>query len=340
MKFVDEAIIVIHSGDGGNGCVSFCRGKYSLKIPNGGDGGDGGNVFLLTKKNINTLLDFRFNRDFFAECGKNGSSNNCTGRRGRDLYIYIPVGTRVINLENNKIIINMFKDNQSFMIAKGGLHGLGNARFKYSVNYLLRNKIFGTKGEKYKIKLELILLADVGVVGLPNSGKSTFVRAVTSAKPKVSEYPFTTLFPSLGIVKVNKKSNFIIADLPGIIEGASRGVGLGIRFLKHLERCSILLHLIDLLPLNGSNPIKNINVLFREMEQYNILLKKKTHWLVFNKIDLFPNIDIAKDLVRNIVCYLNWNKQYYLISAFYRNGIQKLCYDIMQFINANCINDT
>ncbi|MCR3754752.1 MAG: GTPase ObgE [Candidatus Westeberhardia cardiocondylae] len=333
MRFVDEVVIFVSAGHGGNGCVSFYRGKKGMyAIPDGGDGGNGGNVLLLTNRNLNTLVDFRFKKKFFAERGKNGGSCYCTGKRGRDTHIYVPIGTKVKNLQTNKII-DMIYDGQCLVIAQGGLHGLGNSRIRLFSDNFTKNKIYGGAGEKYYIQLELILLADVGVIGLPNAGKSTFVRSVSAAKTKVAEYPFTTLYPILGVVKISCISDFTIADLPGLAKGASCGVGLGIRFLKHLERCMILLQIVDLVPMNGSNPIENIQIVFEEIEKYSKLLQNKPHWLIFNKIDLFSNIDQAKNFVQVIVKKLHWKQKYYLISAaHFHDSTKKLCYDVAKFI--------
>ncbi|CEN32145.1 GTPase ObgE/CgtA [Candidatus Westeberhardia cardiocondylae] len=335
MQFIDEVIIKVFAGNGGNGCISFRREKHiSRGEPNGGDGGNGGNVWLLAEKNLNTLVDFQFKKKFFAECGCNGGSSNCTGKNGKDMYIKVPVGTRVVNLDTNKIIGDMIFDKQSLMIAKGGFHGFGNARFKSFFNSSLNKKVFGKRGEICCVELKLILLADVGIVGLPNAGKSTMVRTLTAARPKVAEYPFTTLFPNLGVVKLNFENNFVIADLPGLIEGASRGVGLGIRFLKHLERCYILLHLIDLAPINGSDLIKNIKIIFKELDSYGNVLKHKPHWLIFNKMDLIE-FSKVKFFIKTILKKLHWNKKYYVISALHKNSMQKLCFDIAKFIKEN-----
>ena len=239
MKFVDEAKILIVAGDGGNGCVSFRREKY---IPNGGpdggDGGDGGDVYMIADENLNTLIDYRFTKSYRAERGENGHSRDCTGKRGQDITISVPVGTRVRDLATNEVIADLTAHGQKQMVAKGGFHGLGNTRFKSSVTRAPRERTRGAPG----VLLELMLLADVGMLGMPNAGKSTFIRAVSAAKPKVADYPFTTLVPSLGVVRMDNHQSFVVADIPGLIEGAADGAGLGIQFLKHLERCRVLLH--------------------------------------------------------------------------------------------------
>ncbi|MDT9587304.1 MAG: Obg family GTPase CgtA [Candidatus Arsenophonus melophagi] len=332
MKFVDEAKILAIAGDGGDGCVSFHHEKYIYKGgPDGGDAGDGGNVYLLADKNLNTLIDCRFETTFRAERGQNGKSRDCTGKHGQDNIIKVPVGTRIRDFSTNEIIGDMIRHGQSLMVAKGGLHGLGNTHFKSSVNRSPRQKTLGKKGEIRELLLELILLADVGLLGMPNAGKSTFIRSVSAATPKVSDYPFTTLVPSLGVVRINDEQSFIIADIPGLINGAAEGAGLGIRFLKHLERCVILLHLIDICPMNGSDPSKNIKIIDFELEKYSEKLASKPRWLVFNKVDLLTEKE-SHDRVKAILEVLKWQDKYYKISAINKKGIKELCLDIMIFI--------
>ncbi|HEU0095738.1 Obg family GTPase CgtA [Acerihabitans sp.] len=333
MKFVDEAAIVVVAGDGGNGCVSFRREKY---IPNGGpdggDGGDGGDVYLLADRNLNTLIDYRFEKSFRAERGQNGQSRDCTGKRGKDITIKVPVGTRILDQGTGETMADMTRHEQRVMVAKGGFHGLGNARFKSSINRAPRQKTDGTKGENRELQLELLLLADVGMLGLPNAGKSTFIRAVSAAKPKVADYPFTTLVPSLGVVRMDNEQSFVVADIPGLIEGASEGAGLGIRFLKHLERCRVLLHLIDLAPIDESDPIENARIIVKELERYNEKLAAKPRWLVFNKVDLL-DAEEADRRAKAIAEALGWQEQFYIISAASRQGVKALCWDVMAFIN-------
>ncbi len=333
MKFVDEAIIHIEAGDGGNGCVSFRREKYIPKGgPDGGDGGDGGDVYFLADENLNTLIDFRFEKTYRAERGQNGQGKGCTGKRGQDIIVNVPVGTRVIDQATNEILADLVKHQQKVMIAKGGFHGLGNIRFKSSINRTPRQKTDGTLGEKRDVLLELLLLADVGMLGLPNAGKSTFIRSVSAAKPKVADYPFTTLVPSLGVVRVDSEQSFVIADIPGLIEGASNGAGLGVRFLKHLERCRVLLHLIDIAPIDGSNPADNAKIIINELHTYSEMLAEKPRWLVFNKTDLLDEQE-AKDRAAEIITELGWQGDYFLISAASKKGIESLCRNIMQYIN-------
>lgn len=332
MKFVDEAKILIVAGDGGNGCVSFRREKY---IPNGGpdggDGGDGGDVYMIADENLNTLIDYRFTKSYRAERGENGHSRDCTGKRGQDITISVPVGTRVRDLATNEIIADLTVHGQKQMVAKGGFHGLGNTRFKSSVNRAPRQRTMGTPGESREVLLELMLLADVGMLGMPNAGKSTFIRAVSAAKPKVADYPFTTLVPSLGVVRMDSHQSFVVADIPGLIEGAADGAGLGIQFLKHLERCRVLLHLIDIDPIDGSDPVENAQIIVSELEKYSEKLAQKPRWLVFNKIDLLDPEE-AKEKAQAIVEALGWEGDYYMIAAINQEGVKKLCWDIMEFL--------
>lgn len=332
MKFVDEAIIQVVAGDGGNGCVSFRREKYVPKGgPDGGDGGDGGDVWLQAEESLNTLIDFRFESTWRAQRGQNGQSRGCTGRGGKDISIKVPVGTRVIDQATGETLGDMTRHNQRLLVAKGGWHGLGNTRFKSSVNRTPRQKTNGTLGEKRGLLLELLLLADVGMLGMPNAGKSTFIRAVSAAKPKVADYPFTTLVPMPGVVRMDNEKSFVIADIPGLIEGAADGAGLGIRFLKHLERCRILLHLIDLAPVDESDPLENARIIISELEKYSPQLAQKPRWLVFNKRDLLDEND-AQTRARQIAELLGWQGEHYLISAVNREGVNQLCWDLMNFI--------
>lgn len=335
MKFVDEATILVVAGDGGNGCVSFRREKYIPKGgPDGGDGGDGGDVWLEADENLNTLIDYRFEKSFRAERGQNGQSRDCTGKRGKDVSVRVPVGTRVIDKGTGEAMGDMVSHGQRLLVAKGGWHGLGNTRFKSSVNRTPRQKTNGTPGEKRELDLELMLLADVGMLGLPNAGKSTFIRAVSAAKPKVADYPFTTLVPSLGVVRMDNEKSFVVADIPGLIEGAADGAGLGIRFLKHLERCRVLLHLIDLAPIDGSDPVENARIVIGELEKYSATLAAKPRWLVFNKVDLLDSEE-AEQRAKEIATALGWEEKHYLISAATRDGVNALCWDVMHFIIEN-----
>lgn len=332
MKFVDEADIRVEAGDGGNGVVGFRREKY---IPNGGpdggDGGDGGSVFLEGDENLNTLIDFQFERFHRAERGKNGQGSDCTGRKGEDLYLKVPVGTRATDKDTGEVLGDLTSHGQTLKVAQGGFHGLGNARFKSSTNRAPRQKSDGTPGEIRQLRLELMLLADVGLLGLPNAGKSTFIRSVSAAKPKVADYPFTTLVPNLGVVRLDSQASFVVADIPGLIEGASEGAGLGIQFLKHLERCRILLHLVDIMPADGSDPVENALTIINELETYNPKLAAKPRWLVFNKVDLMLEEE-ADELCQQIADQMGWEEDYYQMSAFHKLGSMELCQDIMQFL--------
>ncbi|OOF70678.1 Obg family GTPase CgtA [Rodentibacter caecimuris] len=335
MKFIDEALVRIEAGDGGNGCVSFRREKFIPKGgPDGGDGGDGGDVYLVADENLNTLIDYRFTKRFAAERGENGRSSDCTGRRGKDITLRVPVGTRAVDNDTKEILGDLTQHGMKMLVAKGGYHGLGNSRFKSSVNRTPRQKTNGTPGEKRDLQLELMLLADVGMLGLPNAGKSTFIRSVSAAKPKVADYPFTTLVPSLGVARVGNDRSFVVADIPGLIEGAAEGAGLGIRFLKHLERCRVLIHLVDIAPIDGSDPAQNISIIESELFQYSEKLADKPQWLVFNKIDVISE-DEARQRAQEIVEQIGWEEDYYLISAATGQNIQPLTLDIMDFIDAN-----
>ncbi|VFP79611.1 GTPase ObgE/CgtA [Candidatus Erwinia haradaeae] len=336
MKFVDEAKIVIVAGDGGNGCVSFRREKYIPRGgPNGGDGGDGGDVYIQADENFNTLIMFQFQTTFYAESGQNGQSSDCTGKRGKDLFLRVPIGTRVIDHNTNEIICDMTFHDQKTMLAKGGWHGMGNTRFKSSTNRAPRQRTMGTPGVKRDLILHLMLLADVGMLGLPNAGKSTFVCSVSSAKLKVADYPFTTLEPSLGVVHMHENNSFVIADIPGLVKGASNGVGLGIRFLKHLERCRVLLHIIDISIISEAEIIQNIYTILSELEHYSIQLSRKSQWLIFNKIDLLLGREEAELRAKSIVKTLRWRGRYYLISAKNHLGINLLCMDLMLSLRHN-----
>jgi len=333
MKFVDEALIRVEAGDGGNGIISFRREKFVAKGgPNGGDGGDGGDVYLIADSNLNTLVDFQFEKLHIAQRGQNGMSTNCTGKRGDDLVLRVPVGTRAIDVDTNEVLGDLTKNGLKLMVAKGGWHGLGNARFSSSTNRTPRKKTNGTPGEVRNLRLELLLLADVGMLGLPNAGKSTFIRAVSSAKPKVADYPFTTLVPNLGVVRTESSKSFVIADIPGLIEGAAEGAGLGIQFLKHLERCGLLLHMIDVLPADGSDPAENAQVIINELGKYSDKLANKPRWLVFNKIDLVLE-DELEVIKQNVIDTIGWDGPVYQVSAASRTHTDALCRDIQAYLD-------
>lgn len=332
MKFVDEAIIRVEAGDGGNGIISFLREKFISKGgPNGGDGGDGGDVYLQADENLNTLVDYQFEKYHKAERGENGGSVNCTGKRGADLVLKVPVGTRAVDVDTDEVIGDLTTHGQKLMVAKGGWHGLGNARFASSTNRTPRKKTNGTPGEIRNLRLELLLLADVGLLGLPNAGKSTLIRAVSAAKPKVADYPFTTLVPNLGVVRVESHRSFVIADIPGLIEGAAEGAGLGIQFLKHLERCRLLLHVIDVLPADGSDPAENAQTIIQELHKYSAKLAAKPRWLVFNKLDLVLE-DELEEIVQQVTTALDWQGPVFKISAASRENTQQLSREILNYI--------
>ncbi len=333
MKFVDEAEIRVEAGDGGNGTIGFRREKFVPKGgPDGGDGGDGGSVYLVADENLNTLIDFRFERFHRAERGQNGQGSNCTGRGGADLEIKVPIGTRATDTETLEVLGDLLQHGQRLKVAQGGFHGLGNARFKSSTNRAPRQKTNGTPGEIRNLKLELMLLADVGLLGLPNAGKSTFIRSVSAAKPKVADYPFTTLVPNLGVVRQDAQRSFVIADIPGLIEGAADGAGLGIQFLKHLERCRILLHMVDVMPVDQTDPVESAKAIVAELEKYSPKLASKPRWLVCNKIDLMLPEE-AEVLCASIAEALGAEK-HFQISAFQKMNTDELCRDIMEFIES------
>ncbi|WP_286263251.1 Obg family GTPase CgtA [Thalassotalea atypica] len=333
MKFVDEVEIRVEAGDGGNGIVSFRKEKYiEFGGPNGGDGGDGGDVYLIADENLNTLIDYRFERFHRAKRGENGQSRDCTGKGAPDLLLKVPVGTRTVDVDTGEQIGDLTKHKQKLLVAKGGWHGLGNTRFKSSTNRAPRQKTDGTPGEIRNLKLELLLLADVGLLGLPNAGKSTLIRSVSAAKPKVADYPFTTLVPNLGVVRLDAQHSFVIADIPGLIEGAADGAGLGTQFLKHLERCRILLHVVDVMPVDGSSPVENAKTIISELESHSSNLADKPRWLVLNKLDLLLEEE-AEEIKQEIVSALNWQGPVYSISAFNKMGTDELCQQLMTFID-------
>lgn len=334
MKFVDEAPIHVQAGKGGNGCLSFRREKFIAKGgPDGGDGGDGGSVYLEGDDNLNTLIDYRFQRSHKAESGQQGGSKNCTGRGGDDLVLKVPVGTTIIDTDTEEVLGDITANEQRIMVAQGGYHGLGNTRFKSSVNRAPRQTKPGTEGESRQLRLELKVLADVGLVGLPNAGKSTFIRAVSAARPKVADYPFTTLVPNLGVVQLQKYRSFVIADIPGLVKGAAEGAGLGIRFLKHLTRTRLLLHLVDMLPPDGSDPADNVNVIENELDCFSPTLWSRKRWLVLNKIDLLPE-DEREQICQHVVEKLQWEGPVYRVSAAGAKGTDLLCQDMMTHLEA------
>ena len=332
MKFVDEAEITVEAGNGGNGCLSFRREKYIERGgPDGGDGGDGGSVFLQADSALNTLVDFRFQPRYRAESGKPGQGRNCTGRGGEDLLVNVPLGTSVIDVETEELIADLNQPGVPVMVAKGGFHGLGNTRFKSSTNRAPRKTTHGTPGEARTLQLQLRLVADVGLLGLPNAGKSTLIRSVSAAKPKVADYPFTTLVPNLGVVSLGLERSFVMADIPGLIEGASEGAGLGFRFLKHLSRTRLLLHLIDAMPVDGSDPVANARSIIGELENFSHTLASKERWLVINKVDLMQ-VDAVEELISALRSELDWQGEIHQISALSGIGCNDLCENLMASI--------
>ncbi|HXS72451.1 MAG TPA: GTPase ObgE [Rhodanobacteraceae bacterium] len=333
MKFVDEAIIKVHAGDGGNGCASFRREKFiPFGGPNGGDGGSGGSVWLVADEGLNTLIDFRHQRNFKAPRGENGMGSDMYGRGGEDTLIRVPVGTTVINLDTNEVIGDLTENGQRLLVARGGKGGLGNIHFKSSVNRAPRKTTAGTPGEVRELKLELKVLADVGLLGFPNAGKSTFIRAVSAATPRVADYPFTTLQPHLGVVRAGPDQSFVIADIPGLIEGAAEGAGLGIQFLKHLARTSLLLHLVEIEPTDGSDPAAQVRAIEQELEHFDPRLLARPRWLVINKLDLVAP-EQRDSIARALVEQLEWSAPWFAISAAERIGTREVCMTVQQFFD-------
>ncbi|MDA8786846.1 Obg family GTPase CgtA [Porticoccaceae bacterium] len=333
MKFVDEASIKVHAGKGGNGCLSFRREKYIPRGgPDGGDGGDGGSVILVGTEGLNTLIDFRYTRNFKAENGQQGSSAECTGRGGEDLVLQVPVGTTVIDEETGDVLGDITELDQRLKVAQGGYHGLGNTRYKSSTNRAPRQTSPGKEGEVRELKLELKVLADVGLLGLPNAGKSTFIRSVSAARPKVADYPFTTLVPNLGVVGMSGDKSFVVADIPGLIEGASEGAGLGVRFLKHLTRTRLLLHLVDMMPYDGSTAGENAAVIEQELQKFSPTMAAGDRWLVLNKVDLLPE-DEVDARCKEVVEHLNWQGPVFRMSGLASQGTKDLCAAIMDHID-------
>ena len=332
MKFVDEAEITVEAGKGGNGCMSFRREKFIPKGgPDGGDGGDGGSVFLLGDSNLNTLVDFRFQRRYRAQSGKGGMGSNCTGRAGEDLVVRVPVGTSIVDKYTDELIADIAEHGQQVLVAKGGFHGLGNTRFKSSTNRSPTKATKGTDGEVRTLQLQLKVIADVGLLGMPNAGKSTLLRAVSAARPKVANYPFTTLVPGLGVVRIELERSFVMADIPGLIEGASEGAGLGFRFLKHLSRTRLLLHMIDAAPLDDSDPVEQARAIVDELAGFSPTLAQKERWLVLNKSDMV-DAEQLQALRQRFADELGWQLPVYQIAAISGDGCEKLCQDIMRSV--------
>jgi GTP-binding protein len=340
MKFVDEASIWVAAGNGGNGSASFRREKYiEFGGPDGGDGGRGGSVFLVADSGMNTLADFRVGRKYKAKPGDNGSGRNCTGRSGSDLEIVVPVGTYVYDDDTDELIGDITDHAQRLLVAQGGVGGLGNTRFKSSVNRAPKKTTPGSVGEKRKLRLELKVLADVGLLGYPNAGKSTLIRSMSAAKPKVADYPFTTLIPNLGVVRVDESRSFVMADIPGLIEGAADGAGLGHQFLKHLERTRLLLHVVDLAPLYEDTDIAaEAFALVKELEKYSDELTEKERWFVFNKQDMVDEVTFNARAQSVLDAFDGENRVFY-ISALAKQGLDELKYAVMEYMDGVVENE-
>ena len=335
MKFIDEAKIHVKAGDGGNGVASFRREKYVPRGgPDGGDGGRGGSVYAVGDRNLNTLIDYRYSRKFLAQRGENGRGGDCYGAGGNDIVLRVPVGTVIFDLDNEQMLADLDEDGRKVLIARGGKGGLGNIRFKSSTNRAPRQCTKGEAGEELDLRLELRVLADVGLLGLPNAGKSTLIRAVSAARPKVADYPFTTLHPNLGVVRVDRDRSFVMADVPGLIAGAADGAGLGIRFLKHLQRTRILLHLVDIAPIDpDSNPVRDAKAIVNELVKHDPALADKLRWLVLNKLDLIPEEDrekAVKDFLKAYKKATKYDGPVFTIAAINGEGTKPLIYAIQE----------
>lgn len=332
MRFVDEAVITVEAGDGGNGVASFRREKFlPFGGPDGGDGGRGGSIYIQADDDTSTLVDYRYTRKFRAERGKNGAGANCTGRGGEDVVLKVPVGTTIVDTDSGDIIGDLVEDGQRILVAGGGEGGLGNTHFKSSTNRAPRKCTTGTKGEFREIRLELKVLADVGLLGMPNAGKSTFIRAVSAAKPKVADYPFTTMVPNLGVVDADRHRSFVMADIPGLIEGAAEGAGLGIRFLKHLARTRILLHIIDVQPIDGSDPAHNAKAIMNELVKFSPTLAKLPVVLVLNKLDQIAE-ESREEWCQHILDELEWTGPVFKTSGLLSEGTKEVVYYLMDQI--------
>lgn len=335
MQFIDEARITVTAGNGGPGCLSFRREKYIPRGgPDGGDGGDGGSVYIEVDSNLNTLSEFRYKRRFQAQNGRGGMGRSRRGRHGEDCVICVPPGTMVYDAETEQLLVDLVSDGQRLCVAQGGFHGLGNERFKSSINQAPRKITTGSAGEKRQLRLALSVLADVGLLGLPNAGKSTLLRTVSNAKPKVADYPFTTLVPQLGVVPVGMIDSFVMADIPGLIAGAAAGAGLGTRFLKHLNRTALLLHMVDI-TVGVEQALLDMAVIENEVAQYAQDLAHRPRWLVFNKIDALG--DEAEMACAELVAALEWSQPWYMISALQKSSTERLCQDLMRQVLADSV---
>ncbi|MCB1647310.1 MAG: GTPase ObgE [Pseudomonadales bacterium] len=333
MKFVDEASIRVEAGKGGNGCLSFRREKFIEKGgPDGGDGGDGGSVYLVGDASLNTLVDFRFQPRYRAQKGEHGKGSERKGAKGADIFLRVPLGTSVFDDDSNEYLGDVSAAEESMLVAQGGFHGLGNTRFKSSTNRAPRQTTPGSDGEIRNLRLELRLIADIGLLGLPNAGKSTLISTVSAARPKIADYPFTTLVPNLGVVRVGDDESFVIADIPGLIEGAAEGAGLGVQFLKHLARTRLLLHLVDIAPVDQSDPAENFRTIEAELARYSEGIASKPRWLVFTKIDALPE-DERNERVDAVLKEINPDCPVYQISSVSRIGTADLMHHIQQYLS-------
>ena len=333
MKLVDEAEITVTAGNGGNGCVAFRREKFiPLGGPNGGDGGNGGDVWLQADENLNTLVDFRHETRFKAGRGENGMGSQMYGKAGEDRTILVPVGTVVHNVDTDEVIGDMTAHGQRLLVARGGRGGLGNMHFKSSVNRTPRRATPGTEGEVRALRLELKLLADVGLLGFPNAGKSTLIRAVSAATPKVADYPFTTLYPNLGVVSVEPHKSFVIADIPGLIEGAADGAGLGALFLRHIQRTRLLLHLVEIEPLDGGDAAQQVRAIERELQRFDAALMDKPRWLLLNKADLLTHED-ARAQAEKVIGELGWSAPWFIVSGLAHEGTREVMARVQAFLD-------
>ena len=333
MKFIDEAVIQVIAGKGGDGSASFRREKFIPRGgPDGGDGGHGGSIFAIADRNINTLVDYRFARLHRAKKGENGRGSDRYGKGAEDIVLRMPVGTVITNIATGEIVADLKQHQQKSLLAKGGAGGIGNLHFKSSTNRAPRQFTFGEPGQEFDLKLELKVLADVGLLGMPNAGKSTLIRAVSAARPKVADYPFTTLHPNLGMVRVDQNRSFVMADIPGLIEGAAEGAGLGHRFLKHLVRTRLLLHLVDVAPLDESiDPVREAKAIVKELRKYDESLYQKPRWLVLNKTDMLP-ADEREKICKKLIRSLGWKGKSFIISALTGEGCKELTYAIMEHL--------
>jgi GTP-binding protein len=335
MKFFDEAKIEVLAGDGGNGIASFRREKFIPRGgPDGGDGGRGGSIWAIADRNLNTLIDFRYTRIFRAQKGESGRGSDCYGKAGEDMELRVPVGTVITDIGTGETIADLDADGKRIIVAKGGQGGLGNLHFKSSTNRAPRQCTPGEPGEQRELRLELKVLADVGLLGLPNAGKSTFIRAISAARPKVADYPFTTLQPNLGVVRVDDNRSFVVADIPGLIEGAAEGAGLGHRFLKHLQRTGLLLHLVDVAPFDpDADPVRDAKAILKELKKYDPALHRKPRWLVVNKIDLIPDDERTARIAALIKGY-GKVARHFAISAISGDGCRELTFAIMDHLDS------